>query len=376
MGRMDGLNFFYDDGAVKIYNGRALDLLRGLEAGSVSLAFLDPPYFRVKPLWWDRQWGDKGEFLGWMGEVCGEVRRVLAGNGSLYLCASSELAWDVEGVVRGYFNVLNSIRWHKSGGYYKRMDIETCRQYLKPWERVLFAEQWGADGGAMNESGYLAECDRLRGDVFDPIREYLAGEFRRAGVKFERANEFCGVASMAARHYFARSQWCMPTREHYESLQRGLNAASLNGSEYLRAEYEDLRAEYEDLRAEYEDLRRPFFLSGERPSVDLWTYEPVAYDDTKHPTEKPLGMLLDVVETSSREGDLVVDPFMGRGTTVVAAARLGRRFVGGDVQEGWCAGSVARLREARGEFHIRRRRGASGRVEEAAREAGQLGLGI
>jgi site-specific DNA-methyltransferase (adenine-specific) len=262
------------------------------------------------------------------------------------------MAWAVEGEVREQFNVLNSIRWYKDAGWHKKADVEALRSYLEPWENIFFCEPWGADGDAMNQSGYLAQSDKLRGSVFEPIRAYLAGEFRRAGVKFERANEFCGVASMAGRHYFSRSQWCMPTREHYESLQRGLNAAAGNGNEYLRESYEDLRAEYES-------LRRPFALDGSRPSTDLWTYDPVAPDDEKHPTEKPLAMLLDIVETSSRPMDLVVDPFLGRGTTAVACQRLGRRFVGGDIQEHWVSATVARLKEARGEFHTRVRRQAA-----------------
>jgi site-specific DNA-methyltransferase (adenine-specific) len=49
---------------------------------------------------------------------------------------------------------------------------------------------------------------------------------------------------------------------------------------------------------------------------------------TKHPTEKPLPFLLRLVEVNSNEGDLVLDPFMGSGTTAVAAKKLGRKYIG------------------------------------------------
>ena len=50
--------------------------------------------------------------------------------------------------------------------------------------------------------------------------------------------------------------------------------------------------------------------------------------DTKHPTEKPLPFIMRLVQVSSNKNDVVLDPFMGSGTTAVAATKLGRRFVG------------------------------------------------
>ena len=50
--------------------------------------------------------------------------------------------------------------------------------------------------------------------------------------------------------------------------------------------------------------------------------------EAAHPTEKPLELITRLVQVSSREGDVVVDPFMGSGTTAVACKTLGRRFLG------------------------------------------------
>lgn len=47
-----------------------------------------------------------------------------------------------------------------------------------------------------------------------------------------------------------------------------------------------------------------------------------------HPNEKPLRLMEQIVATHSQPGDMVLDPFMGSGTTGVAAIRLGRRFIG------------------------------------------------
>lgn len=342
------MNTHYQTDRVTIYQADVLDLLASLDAESVSLIFMDPPYKGVKKnLWWDNQWKTNAAFLDWLGLVLDGCKRALAPNGSLYACASPRMAHAVEGLVRARYNVLNSIRWYKDAGWHKKAEIGALRSYLEPWESIVFAEPWGADGNAMNQSGYLTQSAELWSDVFEPIQSYLAGEFKRAGVKYEKANEFCNVASMAGRHYFTRSQWCMPTKEHYESLQRGLND---DGSrEYLRRDYEYLRRDYEHLRRDYERLRRPFTLTKDRPTTDLWTYESVQHDDEKHETAKPLPMLRDIIATSSRPGGLVVDPFLGGGTTAIACLP-DRRFIGGDIQEHWCKATVARLSESRGEM--------------------------
>lgn len=57
---------------------------------------------------------------------------------------------------------------------------------------------------------------------------------------------------------------------------------------------------------------------------------PLRAESTGYPTQKPEKLLERVVRAASREGGLVVDPFHGSGTTLVVAARLGRRFAGSD----------------------------------------------
>ena len=334
----------YADSTVTLYESDAVEMLASLDAGSVNLAFLDPPYYKVKSkLWWDNQWETEADFLAWMGQVCQGVKRALAPNGSLYLCASPQMAWGVEGVVRERLNVLNVVRWYKDAGWHKKADVLALRSYLEPWEAIVVAEH---QDYATSERG---DVDGLSISVFEPIRAYLDSERRRAGVNFEQVRQMVGCApgSGLPSHWFTRSQWMMPTAKNYVKLQIGFNED--NPGEYLRREYEYLRREYEY-------LRRSFFLTKDRPSTDLWTYDPVQPDNSKHETAKPLPMLLDIIRTSSRPGDLVLDCFLGGGTTLAAAAILGRRFIGGDIQAHWIKASLARLKEARGEWGLRVKR--------------------
>ena len=70
-----------------------------------------------------------------------------------------------------------------------------------------------------------------------------------------------------------------------------------------------------------------------RTITNLWTdiQQAAGNEALGYPTQKPLSLLERIVEMSSNEGDLVLDPFCGCGTTIAAAAKLGRRWIGIDI---------------------------------------------
>ena len=66
---------------------------------------------------------------------------------------------------------------------------------------------------------------------------------------------------------------------------------------------------------------------------DIMPVSASSKEATSYPTQKPLALLERVIKASSKEGDLVLDPFCGCATTCVAAERLGREWIGIDVSE-------------------------------------------
>ncbi len=77
--------------------------------------------------------------------------------------------------------------------------------------------------------------------------------------------------------------------------------------------------------------------ASERPLGDVWTVpiiNPVANERTGYPTQKPEALLENVIRLWSKQNDLVFDCFMGSGTTQAVAMKLGRRFVGADINLG------------------------------------------
>lgn len=69
-------------------------------------------------------------------------------------------------------------------------------------------------------------------------------------------------------------------------------------------------------------------------------------DESEHPTEKPVSLMEHYILNSTQPGQLVIDPFMGSGSTGVAAVRAGRAFIGIELDEGHFNTALGRIRYA------------------------------
>src|SRR5688572_21883584 len=83
-----------------------------------------------------------------------------------------------------------------------------------------------------------------------------------------------------------------------------------------------------------------------KPAVPLSDVRPWEYSGNRiHPTQKSVSILRPLIESFSRPGDVVLDPFAGSGSTCVAAALCGRRFLGIELDANYHRLAVARLAE-------------------------------
>ena len=125
-------------------------------------------------------------------------------------------------------------------------------------------------------------------------------------------------------------------------------------------------------------IRRKVYLSEHRGLLpaNIWTdIAPLsAAESTGYPTQKPLALLERIIRASSKEGDLVLDPFCGCATACVAAETLGRQWIGIDVSEEAHHQVKARLKKEvppdmyRGEPNFR--------VTPPKRDADDMGQGL
>lgn len=96
----------------------------------------------------------------------------------------------------------------------------------------------------------------------------------------------------------------------------------------------------------YEEMKRLGDPTPGKQMQSLWRILPPSAREKrygKHPTQKPEALLQRILLAASGSGDLVLDPFSGSGTTGVVCARLGRRFVGFEVDEDYIHVAVKRI---------------------------------
>lgn len=89
-------------------------------------------------------------------------------------------------------------------------------------------------------------------------------------------------------------------------------------------------------------------LNDNRQMKDVWTTsltKPSEKKQGRHPTQKPLEILDRIILASTKENDLILDPFCGSSTTGVAAAKLNRRYIGIDNEKEYLDLSIRRYQE-------------------------------
>lgn len=89
-------------------------------------------------------------------------------------------------------------------------------------------------------------------------------------------------------------------------------------------------------------------LNGGKQMTDVWRMPAIGrWEKTcgKHPTQKPLRLLVRIILATTSQGDWILDPFSGSSTTGIAANLCGRRFAGIEQEEAYCRLSKARREE-------------------------------
>jgi site-specific DNA-methyltransferase (adenine-specific) len=89
-------------------------------------------------------------------------------------------------------------------------------------------------------------------------------------------------------------------------------------------------------------------LNDNKQMRDVWTTsltKPSEKKQGKHPTQKPLEILNRIILASTKENDLILDPFCGSSTTGIAAVKLNRRYIGIDNEKEYLDLSIRRYQE-------------------------------
>lgn len=314
----------------KIYNDDCLSIFKDIEDKSVNLVLIDPPYNIGKDKKWDK-WKTVDEYVEFMGKVFKECQRVLKDNGSFYFFHNDflqivELQNWINKNTDFIFKQL--LVWNKrfneasnKGFLDGFIEVDKLRNYQKMVEYCLFYT-------FQDESGFKKVKEDLNN--FTTLRQYFKDIQNYLGLNKKQIIDMIGQkADHCFRH--SSSQWDLPTSETYNQL---IDVFKIN-------EYEGFK-EYEELRQEYEELRYTF--NNQKIHHSVMNYEIAKKQG--HVTPKNTDMLEYLIKTSSNENDIVLDCFMGSGSTGVAALNTNRKFIGIELDNNYFNIAKQRIEEA------------------------------
>ncbi len=102
-----------------------------------------------------------------------------------------------------------------------------------------------------------------------------------------------------------------------------------------------------DFGNQYESIafipKKEFKIMGGRRFSNVWKFDRVSPDKLVHPTEKPVDLIRRIIKVGSNKNMLILDPFLGSGTTAVACKQSGRDFIGMELSERYCEIANKRL---------------------------------
>lgn len=308
------------------------DVERLMDGATAGLIHADPPYGMGKEkdgVENDNLYVDKLDRfqMDWFRAF----RRVLSDNGSVYIWGNAEDLWrlwfvgGLKDVERLTFR--NEVVWQKNSAQ-GRMS-EKHRQYPTGSERCLFF--------MIGEQGFSNNADNYW-EGFEPIRQYLCTEWDKVSPKKDWDKH---LGNFMGKHYFTKSQWCLPTEAEYKKLQ-GLSANAFNG------EYGAFKREYDELKREF-NATRAYFDNTHDNMTDVWEYPKVSGDERLgHATPKPVAMIERCIKSSSEVDGIVIEPFLGSGTTLIAAEKTNRKCYGMEISPKYCDVIIQRWENATG----------------------------
>jgi DNA modification methylase len=235
-------------------------------------------------------------------------------NGSWYCWGIDEPLMDIYSeILKPYIKeqkatFRNLITWDKGNG--QGQNSENTRSYAIADEKCLFV-MCGVQGFNNNADNYF--------EGWEPIRDYLLEQRLKAGWDVPTMKRIAGHSDLSRDHWTCKSQWNMPTKQVYQTFQY---YCQQNNIDAFKKEYEELKKEYYSTRAYFNNVHDNF--------NNVWKFERHLRNGTEggHATPKPIPLCERVIKSSCPDGGLVIDFFLGSGSTMVAAHQLKRKCYG------------------------------------------------
>jgi site-specific DNA-methyltransferase (adenine-specific) len=256
-----------------IHHGDCVELLGQLEAGSVDLAFADPPFnigYKYD-VYHDRQ--EYEEYLDWCGKWMRGVHRALKDDGTFWLAIGDDYAAELKVLAREVgFHTRSWVIWYYTFG------VNCTRKFSRSHTHLFH---------------FVKDPERFTFNADDPAVRVPSARQLVYGDK--RAN---------SKGRLPDDTWILRPQDMPDAF---------------------------------------------RPDEDTWYFSRVAGTFKEragfHGCQMPEQLLGRIIRVSSNEGETVLDPFAGSGSTLATAHKLGRDWIGFDLSEQYVEQATARLSE-------------------------------
>lgn len=287
----------------KIICGDCIRVLPNIPNKTIPLIIADPPYFKTINEKWDYKWRTEKEYLQWCEKWIAELSRVAKTNCSFWLF--------------GYVKILSKI-------------LPIAEKY-----DFIFRQQIIVDKGMRSISGRKTSTYKMFPTTTESIfffvknnqpniKKFLKLKQKEYGYTAKQINEMLGVKSnggglwslYTGNNILAQ----IPTKEMWEKLEKIFN---------FKMDYSEVNFTY----------------NPQMGFTDVWNDIDFYEEHREHSTQKPIKLIERLVKASSNEGDIILDPFLGSGTTAIVAKKLNRNFIGIEIDEKYCKIAEKRLKE-------------------------------
>lgn len=306
--------------------------------GQVDLIYIDPPFdskadYKKKielkgkvvdndlNSFEEKQYADiwtNDEYLQFMYERLALLRELLSPTGSIFVHLDTRRAHHLQSIMDELFgrqNFQNAICWKRSP--FAGSSKARAHKFPANHDVILFYSKAGEFQFEHDYSGYSEEyLKRFKNPDNDPRGPYRITSLKSfSKERFEQWQQEGRLIPPKT----AGAGW---SYKQYLSDSKGVQADDF---------WDDVGQDEEEVGSMWGDI-----------NLD----NPMSNARTNYPTQKPEQLLERIIKTTTRAGDLVFDCFMGSGTTQSVAMRLGRRFIGADINLGSIQTTSKRLIKA------------------------------
>lgn len=313
--------------------------LTALPSKCANLIISDPPYFEIKGEF-DFVWSSFDEYLEFIEGQARLYKHILADNGTLFIWGYSKHIAYIQVIFDRFFNLENSLVWRKiDSRQYQYYSPEIARRFNTHNERLLMYSN------EVDQTGLERLMDEFIKPA-NPFKDVIKTARLKSGLSTIEVAEI-GKFYGKVNHGGSVSNWengdNIPTPEQWQKLSEIIPLGDYGD---IKAEYLNIRNQYEELRKKYEQERRPFYNFSKLEEVLEFSQEGNKTKNFNHPTQKPEKLTASLIEICSRPDDLVVVPFAGSGTECAMAAKLGRKFIGFEIDEQYIEPASERIKNA------------------------------